>query len=165
MEFEPSNTAMLSMNFLLKYELGILEGKGENAGKNMLMKQIQYKLNLLSIKTIYKTCAIRFLMSQTFKKAKNYQNLTTESGSKQRYSLLQEKVVIQIVCLRTQAGSKKARFQLDLKGGLWVFRKSQKKISIASDQHYLSYVKNQRGGVNWPPPPAGIGLKPLIYLE
>ena len=63
MEFEPSNTAMLSMNFLLKYELGILEEKGENAGENMLMKQIQYKLNLLSIKTIYKTCAIRFLMS------------------------------------------------------------------------------------------------------
>ena len=34
-------------------------------------------------------------------KAKNYQNLTTESGSKQRFSLLQEKVVIQAVCRRT----------------------------------------------------------------
>jgi len=40
------------------------------------------------------------------KKAKNYQNLTTENGSKQRFSLLQEIVVIQTVyCLRTQAVS------------------------------------------------------------
>ena len=30
-------------------------------------------------------------MSKVFQKAKNYQNLTTESGSKQRFSLLQEK--------------------------------------------------------------------------
>ena len=63
MEFEPSNTAMLSMNFLLKYELGILEGKGENAGKNMLMKQIQYFLNLLSIKTIYKNFFVKLVQS------------------------------------------------------------------------------------------------------
>ena len=34
----------------------------------------------------------------------------TESESKQRFSLLQEKVVIQAVCLRTQAGSMKAQF-------------------------------------------------------
>jgi len=40
-----------------------------------------------------KTCAIRFLMSKTFQKAKFYQNLTSESGSKQRFSLLQEKAV------------------------------------------------------------------------
>ena len=49
-------------------------------------------------------------MSKAFKKAKNCQNLTTESGSKQRFSLLQEKVVFQAVYLRTQAVSIKARF-------------------------------------------------------
>ena len=47
-------------------------------------------------------CATRFLKSKAFQKAKNYQNLTTESGSKQRLSLYQEKVVIQAVCVRTQ---------------------------------------------------------------
>ena len=57
-----------------------------------------------------KTCAIRFLMSKAFQKAKFYQNLTSGSGSKQRFSLLQEKAVIQAVCLRTQAVSIKARF-------------------------------------------------------
>ena len=57
-----------------------------------------------------KTCAIRFLMSKAFQKAKFYQNLTSESGSKQRFSLLQAKAVIRAVCLRTQAVSIKARF-------------------------------------------------------
>ena len=47
-----------------------------------------------------KTCAIRFLMSKKAKKAKFYQNLTSGSGSKQKFSLLQEKAVIQAVCLR-----------------------------------------------------------------
>ena len=61
-------------------------------------------------KFLFKTCAIRFLMSKAFQKAKSYQNLTTESGSKQRFSLLQEKAVIEAVCLRTQAVSIKARF-------------------------------------------------------
>ena len=61
-------------------------------------------------KFLCKTCAIRFLVSKAFQKAKFYQNLTTESGSKQRFSLLQEKAVIQAVCLRTQAVSIKARF-------------------------------------------------------
>ena len=56
-----------------------------------------------------KTYAIRFLMSEAFQKAKFYQNLTSGSGSKQRFSLLQEKAVIQAVCLRTQAVSIKAR--------------------------------------------------------
>ena len=42
-------------------------------------------------KFLGKTFAIRFLKSKAFQKAKNYQNLTTESGSKQRLSLLQEK--------------------------------------------------------------------------
>ena len=44
------------------------------------------------------------------KKVKFYQNLTSESGSKQRFSLLQAKAVIQAVCLRNQAVSIKARF-------------------------------------------------------
>ena len=57
-----------------------------------------------------KTCAIRFLMSYAFQKAKFYQNLTSESGSKQRFSLLQKKAVIHAVGLRTQAVSFKARF-------------------------------------------------------
>ena len=57
-----------------------------------------------------KTCAIRFLMSKTFQKAKSYQNLTSGSGSKQRFSLFQEKAVIHAVCLRTQAVSIKAQF-------------------------------------------------------
>ena len=57
-----------------------------------------------------KTCEIRFLMSKAFQKAKFYQNLRSESGSKQRFSLLQEKAVIQAVCLRTQAVSIKTRF-------------------------------------------------------
>ena len=48
--------------------------------------------------------------SKAFQKAKFYQNLTSGRGSKQRFSLLQEKVVIQAVCLRTQAVSIKARF-------------------------------------------------------
>ena len=44
-------------------------------------------------------------MSMTFQKAKFYQNLKTGNGSKQRFSLLQEKAVFQAVCLRTQAVS------------------------------------------------------------
>ena len=55
-----------------------------------------------------KTCAIRFLMSKAFQKAKFYQNLTSGILSKQR--LVQENAVIQAVCLRTQAVSIKARF-------------------------------------------------------
>ena len=58
-----------------------------------------------------KTCAICFLMSKAFRKAKLYQNLTSGNGSKQRFSLLQEKAVIEAVCLRTQAVSIKARFK------------------------------------------------------
>ena len=45
-----------------------------------------------------------------FQKAKNYANLTIENGSKQSVSLLQEKVVIQTVCLRIRAVSIKFRF-------------------------------------------------------
>jgi len=46
-------------------------------------------------------------MSKAFQKAKFYQNLTSGSGSKQRFSL---SAVFQAVCLRTQAVSIKARF-------------------------------------------------------
>ena len=66
------------------------------------------------------TCAIRFLMSKSFQKAKFYQNLTSGSGSKQRFSLLQEKAVIQAVCLRTEAVGIKSPV-LGLKGGLNVY--------------------------------------------
>ena len=59
---------------------------------------------------LQKICAIRFLMSKAFQKAKFYQNLISGSGSKQRFSLLQAKAVILAVCLRTQAVSIKARF-------------------------------------------------------
>ena len=41
-------------------------------------------------------------------KVKNYQNRKTESGSKQRFSLLQDKVVIQAVCRRAQGEGEKA---------------------------------------------------------
>ena len=51
------------------------------------------------------------LLSQNQVFSKNVcKNLTSESGSKQRFSLLQAKAVIQAVCLRTQAVSIKARF-------------------------------------------------------
>ena len=73
-------------------------------------------------------------------------------GQNKRFSLLQAKAVIQALCLRTHA-------VLCLKGGLWVCKKSQK-ISTASDQYFLSYVKKTTGGGQIdPPPPAGIGLR------
>ena len=104
-------------------------------------------------------------MSKAFQKAKFDQNLTSGSGSKQRFSLLQEKSVIQAVCLRTQAVSIKAlKPVLGLKGRLWVCRKSQK-ISTASDQYFLSYVNPpppSRNRVNYLSLPAGIGLN--IFL-
>jgi len=45
------------------------------------------------------------------------------------------------------SGSEYKSLVLDLKGGLWVFRKSHK-VTTASDQYFLSYVKklNGRGG-------------------
>ena len=49
-------------------------------------------------------------MSKALQKAKFYQNLTSGSGSKQRFSLFQEKAGIQAVCLRTEAVSIKAQF-------------------------------------------------------
>ena len=53
---------------------------------------------------------LQFFRKIRFQKAKFYQNLTSGSGSKQRFGLLQEKAVIQAVCLRTQADSIKVRF-------------------------------------------------------
>ena len=48
---------------------------------------------------------------------------------------------------------------------LWVCRKSQK-ISTASDQRFLSYVKKTTKGWGQIDPPAGIGLKvDPLYLE
>ena len=65
---------------------------------------------------ISKTSFANIVQSVSFchrlsRKQKNYQNLTTERGFKQRFSCLQEKLVIQAVCLRTQAVSIKARFK------------------------------------------------------
>ena len=74
---------------------------------NLIFYQEKLKMCKFPLKNcnfFRKTCAIRFLMSKAFQKAKFYQNLT--SGS----SLLQEKAVIQAVCLSTQAVSIKARF-------------------------------------------------------
>ena len=59
-------------------------------------------------------------MLYAFQKAKNHQNLTTERGSNQRFSLLQEKEVIQTVCLRTEAVSIKARFYTKRKGYVYL---------------------------------------------
>jgi len=41
-------------------------------------------------------------MSKAFQKAKFYQNQTSGSGSKQRFSLLQEKAVIQAVSIKAR---------------------------------------------------------------
>ena len=76
-------------------------------------------------------------MSKAFQKAKFYQNLTSGSWSKQRFSLLQEKVIIQAVFLMTKAVSIK-------KGGLWIFWKGQK-ISRASDQTLFELSKKTTG--------------------
>ena len=60
---------------------------------------------------------VSLFQPKAFQKAKFYQNLTSGSGSKQRFSLLPEKAVIQAVCLMTQAVSIKSPV-LGLKGGL-----------------------------------------------
>ena len=63
------------------------------------------------LQIICKNVFVKLVQSVSLcQKAKSYQNLTTESGSKQWFSLLQEKVVIHAVWLRTQAVSIKARF-------------------------------------------------------
>ena len=60
---------------------------------------------------ISKTCeSVSLFHRISFLKAKNNQNLKNESGSKQRFSWFQEKVIIQAVCLRTQAVRRQAGF-------------------------------------------------------
>ncbi len=86
-------------------------------------------------------------------KAKYYQNLTTESGSKQKCSLLQEKKS-HLGSVPEDSGSWHKSRVLDLKGGLRVFRKTQI-ISTASEYYFLSYVKKIASS------PAGIELKCL----
>jgi len=54
----------------------------QNSFERLFAKNVQFFFR--------KTCAIRFLMSKAFQKAKFYQNLTSGSGSKQRFSLLLE---------------------------------------------------------------------------
>jgi len=73
-----------------------------NILKNLIFNQEKLKMCKFPLtsclkKKFRKTCAIRFLMSKAFQKAKYYQNLTSGSGSKQRFSLLQEKAVVQAV--------------------------------------------------------------------
>ena len=53
------------------------------------------------------------------------------------------------------SGSKYKSPVLDLKGGLWLFRKDQRS-STASDQYFLSYVKKTKL-----PPPVEIGLNKM----
>ena len=84
----------------------------ESAKKIQICKNIFWRVvcNKLVCNSLQNLCN-PFLYVKGFPKIKKkYQNLTTESESKQRFSLLQEKVVIQAVCLRTQAVSIKAQF-------------------------------------------------------
>ena len=46
-------------------------------------------------------------------------------------------------------------------GGLWVFRKSQK-ISTASDEDFLNYVKKDTAGGK-SPPPRGNRVEKLLF--
>ena len=68
-------------------------------------------------------------------------------------------------CVPEDSGSSYKRPGLDLKGGLLVFRKSQK-ISTASDQYVLSYVKNnyRGGGGIWPPHPSRIRVNKEEFI-
>ena len=62
---------------------------------NLIFNQEKLKMCKFPLKVVCKkiaiffekTCAIRFLMSNAFQKAKFYQNLTSGSGSKQRLRL------------------------------------------------------------------------------
>ena len=61
--------------------------------------------NVAILMQLVSVCHIGFQKSK-----KRDQNQITENELKQRLSLLQEKLVIQAVCLRTQAVSRKVRF-------------------------------------------------------
>ena len=100
-----------------------------------------------------KTCAISFLMSKAYQKAKFYKNLTCESGSKQRFSLLQEKAVI-------HWGLR----QLVLKPGFrpkgiegFGFVGKVRKFQQPQTNTFELCKKKLKGG-QIAPPPAGIGL-------
>ena len=96
------------------------------------------KLKMGKFPFFRKTCAIRFLMSQAFQKAKFYQNLTSESGSKEKIQFVIGKSS-HSGSVPEESGSQYKSPVLYLKGGLWVF--------------------NQSGeGGQFPPLPAGIGL-------
>ena len=60
-------------------------------------------MEIIFAKILLQSLCNPFPYAISFPKAKFDQNLTNESGSKQRFSLLQEKAVIQAVCLSTQA--------------------------------------------------------------
>ena len=129
------------------------------------MKYLRFRNSEFVTKTQFlckfaKIAVIFFCKIQIFSK-----NLTTERGLKERFSLLQEKYSqIQAWCLRSSGSSYKSP-GLDLKGGLLVFRKSQK-ISTASDQYVLSYVKNnyRGGGWIWPPHPSRIRVNKEEFI-
>ena len=60
-------------------------------------------------------------------KAKHYQNLRAKNGTKQRFSLLTKRVVIQAVCTPE-----------DLEVEQWIYRRSQKLSTAITDQYFLS---------------------------
>ena len=78
---------MLTMSFQICKKLKILNNLMCNLEK---LKKVQISFDVLYasnlLKFLFKTCATRFLS----KKAQNYQNLTNENRSKQRFSFLQE---------------------------------------------------------------------------
>ena len=61
-------------------------------------KNVQISFDGLYANNLQNLCN-PFSYAQNSEKLKKYQNLTTESGSKQRISFLQEKLVTQVVCL------------------------------------------------------------------
>ena len=78
-----------------------------------------------------------------FRKAKNDQNLITESGSRQRFSLLQEKVVIQAVCLKPGFRPK---------GGAMGIQENSENLNSLRPILFELCKKNYRGGIIAPPP-------------
>ena len=78
-------------------------------------------------------------LCKTFQNAKIYQNLKTESGTKQRFSLLQEKAVIQAVSIKLKPGFRSKGRALGIK------KKSEDFNSlrpILFDYYIICSVKN-----------------------
>ena len=92
------------------------------------------------------TYAIRFLMSKAFQKAKNYQNLATESGSKQRFSLLQEKVLRQCARGLRQLGKKPGFIP---KGRAMAIQEKYKNVYSLRPILLELCEQNYRVGSNW----------------